>query len=99
MANHMSLGDCTVVELPTQDDLASVLHRLDWVDRGRVALVLPWDLRFLSSELDFDLLRREAERRQLEIAIVSADPDRRTLARGCGFPAFASIKACSRFSP
>ena len=92
MANHMSLGDCTVVELQTQDDLASVLHRLDWVDRGRVALVLPWDLRFLSSELDFDLLRREAERRQLEIAIVSADPDRRTLARGCGFPAFASIK-------
>ncbi|MDY7078305.1 MAG: hypothetical protein SXV54_15420 [Chloroflexota bacterium] len=42
--------------------------------------------------MDFDLLRREAERQQLEIAIVSADPERRLLARGCGFPAFATVK-------
>ncbi len=45
---------------------------------------------FLSYGLEFDLLRREAERRQLEVAIVSADPERRALARGCGFPAFAT---------
>ena len=55
-------------------------------------LVLPWDLRFLSRGLDFDLLRREAERRQLEIAIVSVDPERRSLARGFGFPAFSSVQ-------
>jgi hypothetical protein len=48
-------------------------------------------MRFLSYELDFGLLRREAERRQLEVAIVSADPERRVLARGCGFPAFATV--------
>jgi len=47
---------------------------------------------FLSRKLDFDLLRREAERRQLEIAIVSPDPERRALARGCGFPTFASVE-------
>ncbi len=55
-------------------------------------LVLPWDIHFLSRELDFDLLRRETERRQLEVAIVSIDPDRRALARGCGFPAFSSVE-------
>ena len=88
----MGFGICSVVELQSQDDLASVRHRFSWLGGGRVALVLPWDIRFLSRELDFDLLRREAERRQLEVAIVSSDPDRRQVARGCEFPAFASIE-------
>jgi hypothetical protein len=86
----------SVVELHPQDDFASVRDRLSWLDRGRVALVLPWDIRFLSRELDFDILRREAERWQLEVAIVSADPERRHLARGCGFPAFASTEGAQR---
>ena len=86
----MGFGTCSVVELQPQDDLASIRHRFGWLGGGRVALVLPWEIGFLSRALDFDLLRREAERRQLEVAIVSADPERRALARGCGFPAFAS---------
>jgi len=86
----------SVVELQLQDDSASVRHRLSWLDRGRVVLVLPWDIRFLSRELDFDILRREADRWQLEIAIVSADPERRRLAGGCGFPAFASVEDARR---
>ncbi|RLC98038.1 MAG: hypothetical protein DRI77_05965 [Chloroflexi bacterium] len=88
----MGFGTCSVVELQTQDDLASIRHRLDQLGRGRVALVLPWDMRFLSRDLDFDLLRREAEQRQQEIAIVSRDMERRQLARGCGFPAFSSVE-------
>ena len=59
-------------------------------------LVLPWEMRFLSRELDFEVLRREADRGQLEIAIVSADPERRHLARGCGFPAFGSVEEAQR---
>ena len=54
-------------------------------------LVVPWDMSFLSYGVDFDLLRREAERQQLEVAIVSADPERRALARQYGFPAFAAV--------
>jgi hypothetical protein len=88
----MNLGSCSVVELQPQDDFSSIRHQLGWLDRGRVALVLPWDIRFLSNELDFGMLRREAERHQLEITIISADPDRRTLARRCGFPAFARVE-------
>lgn len=82
----------TVLELRPHDDLASVCNRLDLVDEGRVVLLLPWDLRFLSRELDFDLLKREAKRRQLELAVVAADPRRRRMAHGCGFPAFASVE-------
>ena len=82
---------CTVIELHIHDDLASVRHKLSGLDGGRVVLALPWDLRFLSRALDFDLLRREAARWQLEIAIVSADPGRRHTAVASGFPAFASV--------
>jgi hypothetical protein len=88
----MSLGPATVVTLELHDDLHSVRYRLNQVARGRVALVLPWDLRFLSRPLDFILLQREAGRQQLEIAIVSPDPERRALARRCGFPAFATVQ-------
>jgi hypothetical protein len=77
--------------LHPQDDRASLRYRLDAVTARRVALLLPWDADFLSRELDFDLLRREAHRRGLEVAIVSPDPERRQLARGCGFAAFPTV--------
>ncbi|MBN1811288.1 MAG: baseplate J/gp47 family protein [Anaerolineae bacterium] len=86
---HPSL--CAVIELQTQDDLASIRHRLDQVEGERVALVVPWDMQFLSRRVDFDLLRREADRRQLEVAIVSTDFERRGLAYRCGVPAFARV--------
>jgi hypothetical protein len=82
-----------VLELHPQDDRASLRYRLDGVTDHRVALILPWDTCFLSRKLDFDLLRREARRRQLEVAIVSPDPERRQLARGCGFAAFSTVEA------
>ena len=87
-----------VLDLQPHDDLASLTYQLDQLGDGRVTLRLPWDLRFLSRELDFDLLRREAWRRQMEIAIVSPDPQRRELARGCGFPAFASVEDADRWN-
>jgi len=92
----MGFGTCSVVELRSRDDFASVRHWFGWLESGRVALVLPWDMRFLSRRLDFDLVRREAERRQLEVAIVSADPERRALARGCGFPAFSGVEEAQK---
>ncbi len=88
-AKHHS--SCAVIELQTQDDLASIRHRLDRVEDGRVVLVTPWDMQFLSRKLDFDLLRRETERWQLEVAIVSTDFERRGLAHRCGVPAFADV--------
>jgi hypothetical protein len=82
-----------VVELQPHDDMASLRRYLDQVDQDRVALRLPWDLHLLSRDLDYDLLRREAWRRHTQVAIVSPDPARRQLARGCGFPVFSTTEA------
>ncbi len=87
----MALGSCTVIELESGDNLASLRRRLAYAGTGRVAVVVHWDLEFLARDIDFELLQREADRRRLDIAIVSADPERRKLARRCGFSAFGSI--------
>ena len=89
----LSSGTLTVISLQPDDDLASVRHRFGWLDSGRVGLALPWDLRFLSRALDFDLLHREAKRHQLELAVISPDPERRRLARKCGFAAFPDVRS------
>jgi len=81
----------TVLELQGSDDAATVFDRLAWLDPGRVVLLLPWDIAFLSRPLDYELLRREADRHQLEIGIVSLDPERRILAHQCGFPTFLDV--------
>jgi len=84
-----------VIDLQPREDLTSLRRYLDQVDDGRVALLLPWDGHFLSRQLDFDLLRREAQRRNLKLAIISPDPERRQLARRCGFPTFATLEAAT----
>jgi hypothetical protein len=89
---------CVVIELGLEDDRISTWHRLGRLGPGdkRVVLVLPWDLRYLSRDLDYDLLRRETERHCREVAIVAADPERRQLAIGCGFPAFPTVGQARR---
>ena len=89
----------SIIALDRHDDLASIRHRLSATSDRRVVLVLPWDAGFFSRELDYDLLRREAERRQKEIALVSADPDRRAAARSAGFPAFPTVQEAEEEVP
>jgi hypothetical protein len=89
----MSAASPSLVQLDAHDDLASVRSYLEQADDDRIVLLLPWDIRFLSRELDYQLVRREATSRRLEVAIVSEDPERRKLAAGCGFPTFASAAA------
>ncbi len=80
-----------VIYLQEEDDLTVVRGRLRSARNGRVVIVVPWDGRFLSRPLDGELLWREAERRGLEVAIVSPDPERRGVARQMGFSAFATV--------
>lgn len=79
---------CSIIDLQALDDIASVRDRLRPIRAKRVALTLPWGMKAFSRFLDFELLRREADRRHLEIAVVSEDPDRRRLAAAAGLPAF-----------
>jgi hypothetical protein len=80
-----------VIHLQEDDDLAALRSYLRRAQDGRVALVLPWEARLFSGPLDGELVRREAERRGLEVAIVSEDPHHRAMARWAGLPVFASV--------
>ena len=80
-----------VIHLQEDDDLAVLRDRLRRVQDGRAVLVLPWEASLLSRPLDGELLRREAERLGLEVAVVTEDPDRRGLIRRFGLPVFVSV--------
>lgn len=88
----MNRDSLEVLDLRAGDDVAVLRRRLAMAQADHVALVIPWDLRFLSRELDYDLLRREAQRHRLNVAIVSPDPERRQLASDCGFPTFINVE-------
>lgn len=80
-----------VIYLQPDDDLATLRGHLRHARNGQVVIVVPWDSRFLSRPLDGELLWREAERRGLDVAVVSPDPERRALAREAGFSAFSTV--------
>lgn len=79
------------IAMQPDDDLAVLRHRLRQARDGRAIVVLPWETRLFSRPLDGELVRREAERLGLEVAVVSEDPDRRAYVRWLGLPAFASV--------
>ncbi|MBN1955493.1 MAG: baseplate J/gp47 family protein [Anaerolineae bacterium] len=79
-----------VIHLQEDDDLAVLRDHLRQAQDQRVALVLPWDARFLADPLDCELVRREAERTGVQVAIVSQDPERRAMIRRAGLAVFSS---------
>ncbi len=79
------------IYLNQADDMATLRHQLRQVRNGRALVVLPWDSPLLVDLLESDLLRREAERLGLEVAVVSEDPDRRLRVREAGLPVFGSV--------
>jgi hypothetical protein len=92
----VSEAPISVVEVADQDDVRAVERSLDQVDTRRVALVLPWDQGVIWREVDLVVLRRAAVRRGLELAVISADPERRGLARRGRLAAFGSLGEARR---
>ncbi|MGC9467652.1 MAG: baseplate J/gp47 family protein [Anaerolineae bacterium] len=87
----------TITIKPTDDrhTLREVLRR---VDDERVLVTLPWDIDHgWSQPLDFEVQRRLAQRRQLEMAWVIEDPVRRGPAREAGLPVFSSLSAAHQY--
>lgn len=76
------------IYLDTEDDIHSVCDRLDWSGAKQVLFVLPeGDGRGLKG-LDLVRLRRYADRRRVEIGLVSTDGGLRRQALALGIPAF-----------
>jgi len=87
-----------VIRISPADDRYTVRAMLMHVAERRVLLVLPWETTPLLEKgwvhpLDYELLFRTAQARELEVAWVVDDPGRRPLARKAGFPVFSSEAA------
>lgn len=85
-----------VIYLDEEDDLISVCDRLDWCGAVRVILVLPPAGRLFTEAVDLVRLRRHADVRRLEVALVTPDGGIRQEARAQGIPGFATVRAAER---
>ncbi|MEW5986262.1 MAG: baseplate J/gp47 family protein [Chloroflexota bacterium] len=86
-------GPVQVIYLDANDDLATISGRLQWIQAGRVVLVLPPGGTLLTEWLDLVRLRRQADELGLEVGLVTADPLVITQARRLGFPVFLTVAA------
>lgn len=79
------------IQLQQGDDWPVLWDRLRRVRERRVALILPWDTDLFDRVLDYELLWREAQELGKEVAVVTPDPDQRSLARHAGLSAFPTL--------
>ena len=88
-----SLPATRIFFLKADDNITSVLDRLDWATAGRVVLVFPPDTFALTDRLDLLRLIRRATRDRISVALVTTDPGRSAAARALGIPVFVSVES------
>lgn len=81
-----------IVYLNPEDDLYSTRDMLGWVKAPRALLVWPDRGRVLTRRMDLALLQRFASQRQMQIGLVTFDPDVRGEAQELGIPLFESLE-------
>jgi hypothetical protein len=84
--------DFQTIFLDSADDIVSICDRLDWAAGPQVLLVLPEDDGAVLTGLDLVRLRRHADRRRLEIGLVTAVTPLARQAKALGIPAFATVE-------
>jgi len=85
VAPAMAPAPRTWLDVTAADDSATLHSRLERTPDARIGLVLAPDARVLRRPLDYQLLGRLAEELGLDVAIATADVERRRLAREFGF--------------
>ncbi len=80
-----------ILHLEKDDDIDVVREKLERAQARQVLLVVPHGSRIFKSPLDFQLLRRQAQRQAIEIALVSNHPLTRDLATQEGIRVYGSI--------
>ncbi|MFP4396372.1 MAG: baseplate J/gp47 family protein [Anaerolineales bacterium] len=82
------------LHITATDDRYTIREALRHADVRHVLLHLPWEVeRGWRQRLDYEVVLREIQRRELEAAWVIEDPARRPIAREVGFPVFGSAEA------
>ena len=83
-----------IIRITPADDRHTIRAAVNYSTEPRVLLVLPWDTeKGWMHPLDYEVLFRAAQERELEVAWVIDDIARRPLARAAGFPLFGSEEA------
>jgi len=80
-----------VVYLDVDDEITSAAARLRRTEAERVAFVLPYGSRLVTSRINFRLLARQAGTRGKRLEIVAADPSARALAGSAGLTVYPSV--------
>ncbi len=82
----------TVCYLEIDDEITDAVARLRTADDRRFILVLPPGSRIATSRINFRLLAREAQERNVMVAMVSREAGVRSLAISAGMPAYGSLE-------
>jgi len=85
-----------ILELHEHEDVHSIRDRLEHAQADRALLVVPPYSDVLKARVDLQLIRRFAEEKRLEIALVTRDVQRRALAAELGIPTFLTVEAGQR---
>lgn len=82
-----------IIALDSEDDIISICDRLDWAGEKQVLLTLPEDGGVLAEGLDLVRLRRHADRRRIEVGLVTAVFPLSRQAKALGLPTFVTIES------
>jgi hypothetical protein len=85
-----------VFYLRPDDEVASILDRLDWAGDARVIFVIPPDTSLLVDRLDLLRVQRYAARRRIGMALVTLNAEQYALARELRIPIFGSLERAQR---
>ncbi len=91
-----SLKQNRVFHLRPDDDVASVLDRLEWVSDERAILVIPPDAPLLADRLDLLRVQRYAAQRRTAVALVTIHAEQYAIAREVGIPVYSSLEGARR---
>ncbi len=84
-----------IIHLEEHDDLSSARDKLGWVKAPRALFVWPEFGTPIRRQLDLVLLKRRASELNLQLGLVTHDPQVRDHARQIGMPVFESVEALS----
>ena len=84
------------IQLDANDSVAALKDRLSFIRGRRVLLIWPKDGTTLTRKLDLVLIQREADRRAIQLAIVSSDSDVILHANALNISAFETVESSQR---
>jgi hypothetical protein len=86
------------ITITPADNRYTIREALQQCDQEPVLIILTWEIsKGWQLALDYEVLLREALERQLQLAWVIEDPEKRIVARKTGFPVFRTAESANAY--